>query len=65
MTDLLLRIYGKFTASIPLLIKSGLMKCVLASVLKRSLQTGLNNMYWAVSKIMAVTLYSTRPRSRP
>ena len=59
--DLLLRIDGKFTASIPLLIKSSLMKCVLASqgfVLRRSLQTaGLNNLYWAVSKMMAVTLY--------
>ena len=55
---LLLRIDGKFTASIPLLIKSSLMKCVLASVLRRSLQTGLNNLYWAVSKMMAVTLYS-------
>ena len=40
---MLLRIDGKFTASIPLLIKSSLMKCVLASVLKISLQTGLNN----------------------
>ena len=57
MTDLLLRIDGKFTASIPLLIKSGLMKCVLASVLRRSLRTSLNNLYCAVSKMMAVTLY--------
>ena len=58
MTDLLLRIDGKFTASIPLLIKSSLMKCVLASVLRRSLRTGLNNLYWAVSEMMAITLYS-------
>ena len=58
MTDLLLRIDGKFTASIPLLIKSSLMKCVLASVLIRSLRTGLNNLYWAVSEMMAITLYS-------
>ena len=42
MTDLLLRIEGKFTASIPLLIKPSLMKCVLASVLRISLRTGLN-----------------------
>ena len=27
-------------------------------ICRRSLQTGLNNLYWAVSKIMAVTLYS-------
>ena len=46
MTDLLLRIDGKFTALIPLLIKSSLMKCVLVSVLRRSLRTGLNNLYW-------------------
>ena len=59
MTDLLIRIDGKFTASIPLLIKSRLMKCILASVLRRSLRTGLSNLYWAVSKMMAVTLYST------
>ena len=58
VTDLLLRIDGKFTASIPLLTKSSLMKCVLASLLRSSLRTGLNNLYWAVSKIMAVTLYS-------
>ena len=58
MTDLLLRIDGKFTASIKLLIKSSLMKCFLASVLRRSLRTGLRNLYWAVSKVMAVTLYS-------
>ena len=58
MTDLLLRIDGKFTASVPFLIKSSLMKFVLASVLRRSLRTGLNNLYWAVSKMMAVTLYS-------
>ena len=58
VTDLLLKIDGKFTASIPLLIKLSLIKCVLASVLRRSLQTGLNNPYWAVSKIMAVILYS-------
>ena len=45
VTDLLLRIDGKFTASIPLLIKSSLIKCVLASVLRRSLRTGLNNLY--------------------
>ena len=60
MTDLLLRIDGKFTASIPLLIKSSLMECVLASVRRRLLRTGLNNLYWAVSKIMAVTLYLRR-----
>ena len=53
VTDLLLRIDGKFTASIPLLIKSSLMKCVLASVLRRSLRTGINNLHWAVSKLMA------------
>ena len=58
MTDLLLRIDGKATASIPLLIKLSLMKCVLASVLRRSLRTGLNNLYWAVTKMMDVTLYS-------
>ena len=58
MTDLLLRIDGKFTASIPLLVKLSLIKCFLASVLRRSLRTGLNNLYWTVSKIMAVTLYS-------
>ena len=58
VTDLLLRIDGKFTASIPLLIKSSLMKWVLASVLRRSLRTGLNNLYWAVSDMMAVTLYT-------
>ena len=58
MTELLLRIAGKFTASIPLLIKPSLMKCVLVSVYRRSLRTGLNNLYWAVSKIVAVTLYS-------
>ena len=58
MTDLLLRIDGKFIASIFLLIKSRLMKCVLAFVLRRSLRAGLNNLYWAVSKIMVVTLYS-------
>ena len=58
MTDLLLRTDGKFTASIPLLIKSSLMKCVLACVLRRSLRTGLNDLYWAVSKMMAVTLCS-------
>ena len=58
MTDFLLRTDGKVTASIPLLIKSNLIKCVLACVLRRSLQTGLNNLYWAVSKMMAVTLYS-------
>ena len=46
MTDLLLRIDGKFTASIPLLIKSSLMKCVLAFVLRRSLR--------AVSEIRTV-----------
>ena len=57
MTDLLLKIDGKFTASIPLLMKLSLIKCVLAFVLKRSLWTGLNNLYWVVSKIMAVTLY--------
>ena len=34
------------------------MKCVLASLLRRSLQTGLNNLYWAASKMTAVTLYS-------
>ena len=34
------------------------MKCVLASVLKISLRTGLNDLYWAVSKMIAVTLYS-------
>ena len=55
MTDLLLRIDGKFTASLPLLIKSSLMKCVLASVLID--HCGLNNLYWAVSKIMSETLY--------
>ena len=38
MTDLLLRIDGKFTASIPLLMESTLIKCVLATVLRRSLQ---------------------------
>ena len=53
MTDLLLRIDGKFTASITLVIKSSLMKCVLATVLRRSLRTSLNNLYWAVSKMMA------------
>ena len=58
MTDMLLRIDGKFTALIPLLIKSSLMKCVLASVLRISLRTGLNNLYWAVSEMMTVTLYS-------
>ena len=58
MTDLILGIDGKFIASLPLLMKLGLKKCVLASVLKRSLQTGQNNLYWAVSKIMAVILYS-------
>ena len=58
ITDLLLRIDGKFTASIPLLIKSSFMKCVLACVLGISLWTGLNNLYWAVSKMIAVTLYS-------
>ena len=58
MTDLLLRIDGKFTASIPLLIKSSLIKYVLASVLRRSLWTDVNNLYWAVSKMMAVALYS-------
>ena len=58
VTDLLLRIDGNFTASIPLLIKSSLMKCVLASVLRTSLWTSLNNLYWVVSKMMAVTLYS-------
>ena len=58
MTDLLLRIDSKLTASIPLLIKSSLMKYVLASVLRRSLRTALNKLYWAVSKMMAVTLYS-------
>ena len=58
VTDLLLRIDGKFTASIPLLIKSSLMKCVLVSVLRISLRTGLNYLYWAVSKMIAVTLYS-------
>ena len=57
MTNLLLRIGGKFTASVPLLMKLSLIKCVLGSVLRRSLRTGLNNMYWAVSKIMFVTLY--------
>ena len=57
MTDLLLRIDGKFIASIPLLMKLSLIKCVLPSVLRRSLRTGLNNLYWAVSKIMAVTLF--------
>ena len=56
MNDLLLRIDGKFTSSIPLLIKSSLMKCILAPVLRRSLRTGLNNLYWAVSKMMAVPL---------
>ena len=55
VTDLLLRIDSKFTASVLLLMKSSLTKCVLASVLMR---TGLNNLYWAVSKMMAVTLYS-------
>ena len=55
MTDFLLRIDGKFTASIPLLIKSSLIKYVLASVLRRSLRAGLNNLYWAVSKMVAVT----------
>ena len=58
ITELLLRIDGKFTASIPLLIKSSLMKCVLASVLRISLRTGLNNLYWAVSKMVAITLFS-------
>ena len=57
-TDLLLRIDSKFTASIALLIKSSLMKCGLAFVLRRSLQTGLNNLYWAVCKMVALTLYS-------
>ena len=55
---LLFRIDGKVTASMPLLIKSSLMKYVLASVLRRSLWTALNNLYWTVSKMMAVTLYS-------
>ena len=63
MTDLLLRIGGKFATSIPLLIKSSLMKCVLASVLRRSLRTGLNNLYWAVSKMIAVKLYSAESES--
>ena len=58
MTDLLLRIDGKFTASIPLLMTINVIKCVLASALGRLLWTGLNNLHWAVSKIMAVTLYS-------
>ena len=56
--DMLLRIDGKFTASIPLLMKLSLIKCVLVSVLRRSLQTGLDNLYWDMSKIIAVTLYS-------
>ena len=34
------------------------MKCVLASVLRILLWTGLNNLYWAVSKMIAVTPYS-------
>ena len=55
MTDLLLRIDGKFTASVPLLMKLSSIKCVLASILRRSLCPGLNNLYWAVSKIIAVT----------
>ena len=58
VTDLLLKIDGKFTASIPLLMKLSLMKCVLASVLRRSIGAGLNILYWVVPKIMAVTLYS-------
>ena len=37
MTDMLLRTDGKFTVSIPLLIKSSLIKCILASVFRRSL----------------------------
>ena len=59
IADLLRKNDGKFTASIPLLIKSSLTKCVLAFVLRRSLHTGQNNLYWVVSKMMAVTtLYS-------
>ena len=58
MTDLLLKIDGTLTASIPLLIKLSLIKCVLASVLRRSLRTGLNNLYWVVSKIIAAELHT-------
>ena len=58
MTDLLLRTDGKFTASIPLLIKSSFIKCKLASVLRRSLQTDLSNHLWALFNMMALTLYS-------
>ena len=47
---LLLRIDGKLRL---------LINCVLASVLRRSLWTGLNNLYLAVSKMVAVTRYST------
>ena len=41
MTDLLFRIDGKFNASVPLLMKLGLIKYVLESVLRRSLKTKL------------------------
>ena len=58
VTDLLLRIDGKFIASIPLFVKVRLINCVLASVLWRSLRTGLNNLLLAVSKMIAVTRYS-------
>ena len=40
-------------------MKLSLIKSVLASVLRRSLLTGLNNLYWGVSQIMAAILYST------
>ena len=46
MADLLLKIDGKLTASIPLLIKLNLIKCMLASVMMILLQTGLNDLYW-------------------
>ena len=58
MTDLLLKTDDKFIVSIPLLMKLSLIKCVLATVLRRSLRTGLNNLYWAVFEIIAVTLCS-------
>ena len=62
MTDLLLRIDGKFTSSVFMLMKLSSIKCVLASILRRSLRPGLNNLYWAVCKIIAVTQQIHSPK---
>ena len=56
MTDLLLKTDGKLIHWINSFVDE--VKSDKMCLLKRLLQTGLNNLYWTVSKIIAVTLYS-------